>query len=781
MSHGLFLNKKRIDLDKTSIVRKIRIADVFNVSERKSSFSYTVKLPRTANNIRVLDMLGVEGNTSRKPYEKIRADYIVDNVNIVQNGYAVVRSEKFEINIFDGIISLGVLFGDKLISDLPLDDLNHELTVSNYVGSFSNEGGFIYANADFGRGAGEFKGFNEVVVPVPLSEVLAINIEKQAPSVFVHTLFRRLFESNGLNLIGGFFNEDKDYLKELITPSLGYEVDLFGLENEKIARFRSGKNKGSFELSYDYVGVNSLFELKEKESNGDFEVDVNGDLKVNKTGSYRIDYSVGLERSVKGVQSSLTILVNGSFYRAFNLSDDLTEERVDISLIEGDVVKFQYLNYRGGDFEEQEEGGDDYEYTAIIDFDVNVQGGKQIIKPVDYLPEMKQLDFFKDIVERYGLILHPISGSENFEFRQIESVLKDKKNAEDWTDKLTYKKSESYSSGYAKKNNGIYQYDDDDENLDQNGFFEVDDENASAEDNVIESGFKIPLKSEYNEDIDVYYLPIWKDEKEVKINILQEYQPLEVLQDATLVLSSERIDPDGGLSPNSYFEGGLVSKAGHIVKKYRVSDLLGGAINYATGKIDNYFDPVSFQVDADGIIRTYYSSSEDDRWEKENYFANSVVGQNTVDYFNTEFVYLLGDVDFEPNIYWANGVSRNTVENDEVDASVMSLKKVRKTILIRKFDTGVYTSFTGLVPELSLDNISMQYLMDKNYPSFALLMNDFKKRILEVNLSTNDIYNLNFFRLKYFKQLGKYVYLNSVTHRKGKDSEIEVLEINKFL
>ena len=57
MSHGLFLNKKRIDLDKTSIVRKIRIADVFNVSERKSSFSYTVKLPRTANNIRVLDML----------------------------------------------------------------------------------------------------------------------------------------------------------------------------------------------------------------------------------------------------------------------------------------------------------------------------------------------------------------------------------------------------------------------------------------------------------------------------------------------------------------------------------------------------------------------------------------------------------------------------------------------------------------------------------------------------------------------------------------------------
>ncbi len=40
-----------------------------------------------------------------------------------------------------------------------------------------------------------------------------------------------------------------------------------------------------------------------------------------------------------------------------------------------------------------------------------------------------------------------------------------------------------------------------------------------------------------------------------------------------------------------------------------------------------------------------------------------------------------------------------------------------------------------------------------------------------------DIYNLDFFKLKFFKQLGKYFYLNSVRNTTGQISSAELIEI----
>lgn len=782
MSEVLLLNSSQIDLDENSLTRKIRIADIFSVSERKSSFSYTIKIPRTANNVQVLDMLGVNGNTSRKPYELIRADYIVDGINIVRNGFAVVKSETFELNIYDGILSLASLFGDKLLSDLNLESLNHELTVQNYLNSFSNTEGFIYAFADFGRGVGEFKDFNEVVVPVPYEEVLTVNIEKQAPSVFVHTLFRSLFESNGLELIGGFFEEDEEYLKELIVPSLGYEVDLYGLENEKIARFRSSKNRGSFELDDVEIGQESRFVMNEKNSDGSFEVNEDGDLVVLAAGVYRFDLEIEIEKTDPGVESFFDVYVNNSDsgVGAF-LREDVFSQRVVLTLVEGDVVSFRYVNFLlySGD-KDAENYESFYQYKAIMSFDVNRQGGTQIIKPIDYLPKMKQIDFFKEVVERYGLVLSPVSGTDNFEFKKIDNILKDREGAEDWSDKLIGKKGESYDSGYSQINKATFKYEEEEEDFAQDGFFEVDDKNASYENEIIESNFKIPLKSEEDEDIEAYMFPIWKNEEEVRVHLFSQLQEVEKFQNTSLSVEPERIDVDGVLSPESYYEGGLIAKEGYVVKKYRVSDFLRGVVGYASGAMENFLDPVSLSLDAEGVIRSYGTASEINRWERSNQLYIKIGQRPVIDYFNIEYVYLLGTTDFEPFIFYSESTERNTAENSGVDASLMSLKKVQKAIAVRKFDSGVYTSFAGFVPELSLDNISMQYAIDKNYGSFVNLMNDFKSLMLEVNLSTNDIYNLNFFRLKYFKSLGKYYYLNSVTNRKGGDSEIEVLEVRKF-
>ena len=91
MAESLLLNKMQADITQGVIVRKIQIGDVGEIADRKSTFSYTITLPKTSKNIALFEMLGVIGNTSRKPYEEIVADYIVDGVYIIVNGLAVIK------------------------------------------------------------------------------------------------------------------------------------------------------------------------------------------------------------------------------------------------------------------------------------------------------------------------------------------------------------------------------------------------------------------------------------------------------------------------------------------------------------------------------------------------------------------------------------------------------------------------------------------------------------------------------------------------------------------
>ena len=170
----LFLNKIRVDTYDNSIVRNIRISEVTDISQRNSSYSYTLKLPLTPRNRQVFDMLAVAGNQSRKPYELIEAAYEVEGIFIIEKGFAVIRetSNGYNVNVIDGIKSLTEILGEKTIADLPLADLNHILTEQAFVDSWENEEGYIYGLANFGGG----------------STVFTVFVEKNPPSLFLHTI-----------------------------------------------------------------------------------------------------------------------------------------------------------------------------------------------------------------------------------------------------------------------------------------------------------------------------------------------------------------------------------------------------------------------------------------------------------------------------------------------------------------------------------------------------------------------------------------------------------------
>jgi len=105
--------------------------------------------------------------------------------------------------------------------------------------------------------------------------------------------------------------------------------------------------------------------------------------------------------------------------------------------------------------------------------------------------------------------------------------------------------------------------------------------------------------------------------------------------------------------------------------------------------------------------------------------------------------------------------------------------KVSDTIKYKfKLDSGGGVDFTGTVPKLQF--LSYQFEISAHYLEFKSMLDDFKMTSLLLNLSIVDIYDMDFFRLKYFDQLGAYYYLNKVVNfKKKKKTRVELIKVGK--
>lgn len=620
MAEKLYLNKKLIDLLPKGITRKLQIGKIGEVATRKSTHSYTVKLPQTAKNIQVLEMLGVLGNTSRKPYERIVVDYLVDDVSLVADGYAKIKSKSgfFELVIYDGVIDLGERLKGKKIEDLELDDLNHILTTQTYIDSFSNTEGYIYGLANFGLGV------NSIV-----------SVETQAPSIFSHTLFRKIFEQNGLNLVGEFFTTNQNYLTEVLTPSKGYVIEDSVFTNEA----KGGSNTNT--LSDYSAPTNGLqefdrqFDLSNESLVG--ASIVNNEMIFSIAGTYKLDFAITY--SSFETNMNLVFKINGSgkanIYLPEEVSGGIKNASATFSVEAGDAITLHLAGTSFYPFGGAEEFGFELSYSGQVDSLLYLQSGGQLITPSDFIGEMNQLSFVLDIIRRYGLILRPINNSTDYEFKQLESILQDKANAEDWTDKIFTVGRENYISGYAKTNFAKYSYPEEIVIPNNDGELIIENENASSEKTMFSSPFQIPnLISTYFAN-DLYSVPIWET------------------------------------------------------------------------------------VDA-------------------------------------------------------------VTELKETPLKIMKITKYDFNFSAKLFGEVTPISISEGIPMLSLINMSMEYFLTNYYKAFQSLIEDYNSTDFSLNLTTLDIFNLNFFRLKYLKQTGRYYYTDYIQHKPNKLAKAVLVEISEF-
>jgi len=478
----LYINGQRIYLSDRVISRTLQINDFREIKDRQANYSSNIKIPKTPENIKTFDYLGISGSISTIAYNEISVKYVLDGIEMVVGGKGIIKSvnEFYEFNFYDGNVSLSDLLGNKTLSSLDYTSYNHNLSFSTFFASFTNTSGYVYG--------------------LDLNSNNDLN--KTSPSFYIHTLFSMIFAQKGWTISGSFFT-NTDYLSRLTTMNLGFDQTLTPSLLNKYTQANSDPHSQSdvtpFSISYLVDSYTSLVD-------DIYKVGFSGNISVS-LGTVELDVRVnGVSKGIiRDVLTSITDSVN--VYA--ETSDIITVYAVATSQ---EVTPTEHEV----DFQEN--------FTTLIDVDNSYYS----IDFANIIGNTKQIDLVKDVMQRFNLSFKKTRNENNLEFISSEELLTSQISAENFTSKYSRKLSEITKSTYAKQNEFKYLYDNSGNNH-ANGYIDLTDVNLKETKTLVTSIFKASQRNN-----DVYSINLWERDGDIFTPIQDGLRIFKIIQSDTV-------------------------------------------------------------------------------------------------------------------------------------------------------------------------------------------------------------------------------------------------------
>lgn len=536
----LIINNIQIELEPSKpISRTLQVNDIATLNNRQTNFTPTFSIPRTANNIRAFEKLGIIGNNSGIPYQRNNAYYYSESGEcLIYNGWAIITSinNDFKCNLYDGNIDLYKAIENTTIASLPLDEINHIKTLDNVVDSINGLTTYKYILADYNGKA--------------LYDTNKINIDYLVPSVPVSYIWNKIFDFYGFTYSGSVFDTfafqnlymtfPKGISEADIDQEVFYESEAMTFEQNESVIVSVNPTLEFKRSSYLYNITAAENNLEQLTSNRHFKVGVDGvyRLRLNfhayceelsePTGFSDAFYDTRLRRYDIWLAKNADGIIN---------SDNVTlVEKLASNVLTDAVSIDRYFNLNSD------------ESFCIVLRTVNsthschriiyVEGGAPYMKlekieniVIDFTGafiDFKTKDFLNEVLTRFGLTPYKEKYSNNYKFLTLYELLQDN-DVVDWSaskNKFIEKTNEKYIYGsYAQKNDFVYKYNDKEGDY-NNGSLLI--ENINLQDNrtVINSAIYSPEKIKTNilfKETNVYKL--WN--KEVKDDSTVTYKSLD--------------------------------------------------------------------------------------------------------------------------------------------------------------------------------------------------------------------------------------------------------------
>ena len=428
-------------------------SNTLNEIQNRNLPNARLKFPKTPKNVIVFDFLGFQGSTSAVPYR------LTDVV--IREGDSVVLKGKIKITkvtdeYYEGIAKgeggdLFDLTKDKDLSDLDFSDINHYLNNTTYADGVDNTDGHVYAVANYTKEDG---------IQDPLE------VATQSPSLFKHYLWDKIFSEAGVTYSGDLFSTTS-FKSEVISMAKGH-----------VGVGKAYKQKEDFEEQVTTSDANNgTYAHNTRLEKGDLDysdervlIGNNGEMTFLEPCKLRVSCGFGSEANYQDESYVLNyaffIKKNGIVIDSASGSD-LPSSVFPFNASSGTTTIDSYMNIEAGDVVTL-----DVESDVVITFNASdliliqknafVDVNFEILEPyIDFselIGGISQTAFIKDVIKTNGLMFR-VNNALNYEFVTMESILTDRANAEDWSDKVSGKVTATKSiGGYGLRNKFRYEY-----------------------------------------------------------------------------------------------------------------------------------------------------------------------------------------------------------------------------------------------------------------------------------------------------------------------------------
>ncbi len=196
----IFVNNKELEMyENEKIKYTFQVNDIMEMKDRQVSFTHSFNIPRTEQNIRIFEGLGIPSDVSTIPYKKVVCQMKIEGFDFIVDGYLQIREttkEAYKINLFNSIAKFFKSISNETFASYDLSELNHIKNLDTIVASHQPNSPYRYLIADYG---GDTIIVNE-------TNQSCVNGNYLLPSVSVAYLWNKIFEKHGFWYEGSIFN-----------------------------------------------------------------------------------------------------------------------------------------------------------------------------------------------------------------------------------------------------------------------------------------------------------------------------------------------------------------------------------------------------------------------------------------------------------------------------------------------------------------------------------------------------------------------------------------------
>lgn len=455
MRHELFIDNKKVDLSPSTNINLTYKSNLLSELDKiTSSYSYTIKLPKTKRNMELIEGCNIPSNDSSFAYLTHRARLLRDGIEIVRDAVVVLLSvgSDIQISLTWGNVSALATFleTDRSLQDLDLGSITWTTAITEQTPSadYGNKGAFYQPvvkvsdilnkinTENIKLSIKDFDKINNLVIPCLDAQAKqtefpddAIILDESKDNKIIKTGSRHLYFSGVTgNRFIGFTNTGGNYQDtgsiDTITP-LDKAVDIV--------------IKGKLEIR------NGRPSTQEKPS-------VISDFEIRGSGGYSLKpYYRGKWGNVVRYMFNIEYVIP---YEQYN------EEGFYIYIPEQFKYTYDMYIVRGKEYTE-------LTLTPITNSKEPVTPDKgNIGYPLSSnISDISQIDFLKAIMSMMGWYAEPMEGDSGIRMLPYSTITDNKSKAVDWSDKLVNRRIEPSDiefrmSGMAQKNYFRYEKDD---------------------------------------------------------------------------------------------------------------------------------------------------------------------------------------------------------------------------------------------------------------------------------------------------------------------------------